>query len=470
VGLLVAVGLVARIRQYAAAASYWYDEAYLLLNIFSRDWLGLLGRLQDDQTGPPLYFWCLRALYLCGSGAEWLMRLPAFVAGLLALGLMTPTARRLVPHAGWLWAVGLCAVCTHAMERGAEVKPYAWDFLATLLILLATSRYLSLTENRRSGGLAGLFALFLLAPWCSLPSVFILGGASLALLAHAACSRSWRAGTAWIGFTLLYLASAGSLYLLVLRQQRTATLVAYWEAMQGDLPSPGRLVVWVGSRLVAIGQYGSNGLGIPLMVLALAGGYLLARRSPPRLLLLAGPVLLALIANLLRCYPLEDRLTFFLAPSVFLLAAESLGRLAQWACSSSCQPWQRWLCLGGATALLLAGVGPTVQLAVFPPPPGFREAMAHAHQHAEEEDLFWVSHPQVHTVYHGDRPRCLGSYDPVEEVVRQAQKRRLWVITAGRSSPGLERALRASGFALQDAHESRLYAARLYSQVVRDRP
>src|SRR5205807_9426284 len=100
--LLLALGTAARVRYYAAHTSYWYDEAYLLLNVFHRSWLELLEPLQDDQAAPPLFLWCLRALYRTIGGGEWAMRLPALVTGLLALAALVPLARRAAGRRGWL--------------------------------------------------------------------------------------------------------------------------------------------------------------------------------------------------------------------------------------------------------------------------------------------------------------------------------------------------------------------------------
>src|SRR5690348_1809895 len=85
VALLLALGVALRVRQYAACPSYWYDEAYLLLNVFRRSFLELLGPLRDDQAAPPLFLWTLRGLYRVAGGGEWVMRLPALAAGVAGL-------------------------------------------------------------------------------------------------------------------------------------------------------------------------------------------------------------------------------------------------------------------------------------------------------------------------------------------------------------------------------------------------
>ena len=52
---VVLFGLAVRLRQFLASPSYWYDEAYLLVNIYDRDFAELLGPLRAQVVMPPLY-------------------------------------------------------------------------------------------------------------------------------------------------------------------------------------------------------------------------------------------------------------------------------------------------------------------------------------------------------------------------------------------------------------------------------
>lgn len=461
--LLLLIGAWARIHQYAANASYWYDEAYLLLNIFDKSCLELLGPLRDDQAGPPLFFWCLRGMFRIGGPSEWVMRAPAFVASWLGLALAAVVARRMLTNASWLWVVGFCATCKHAIERGAEVKPYAGDFAVTLIVLLAVVIFESARERRRLAG-AGLWILALLAPWSSLPSVFVLGGASLALLYIAARSKTRLDWTVWIGFNLCAALSAGALQLLVLRHQRTPQLVGYWEQTYGDPSLAGRVAA-IANCLIGIGQYGSNGLGIPLVVLALLGACLLWRRSPNHLLLLAGPLALSIGASLLHLYPMDDRLVFFVIPCLFLLAGEGIGALIAASCHDRCPRWLGCLSIAGLTILLLPGLGPTGKIALKGPEPGFREAFAYVHQHAADGDVYWVSHPQVFEVYFRDCERCLGSYDAPADVVNRVRGHRIWCMTAGVMPPELERGLHEAGFRVVDTYRIQYVTTILLAQT-----
>src|SRR5438132_12628876 len=126
---ILALGIAARCRQYVGCPSYWYDEAYLLLNIFEKSYTDLLGALQYNVVIPPLVLWMLRGLYLVAGSSEWVMRLPAAVACLAGLFLMIPLARRVVGPGIGVCAVSLCALLDHHLMHGCEVRPYSIDFL-----------------------------------------------------------------------------------------------------------------------------------------------------------------------------------------------------------------------------------------------------------------------------------------------------------------------------------------------------
>ena len=74
-----------RVRQ--VAAPILGTSTVGLLNVFGKHAQELLGPLNDEQAAPPLFLLLLRGLYVAGGRAEWLMRMPAFIAGLLALSL-----------------------------------------------------------------------------------------------------------------------------------------------------------------------------------------------------------------------------------------------------------------------------------------------------------------------------------------------------------------------------------------------
>lgn len=424
--ILFALGIALRVRQYAACTSYWYDEAYLLLNVFDKSFVDLLGPLRENQAAPPLFLWLLRGLYQLVGGSEWWMRLPALVASIAGLFVMVPLARRVAGRRGVLWAVAFCALGHHAAAHAGEVKPYEFDFLMTELILLAVLRCQTVVSGWHP--CAGLCLLAVLAPWASYPSVFILGASVVALLIHALRHRRAPHFRSHIAFACVVggLSGLSSLILwhLAVRHQATADLRAFWSASFVDLSSPAAAVAWIGRILIEIGNYGTREMGLPLLLLAILGAASL-RRRPARLLLLVGPLFLAFVASALRLYPLGGRLLFFLVPCLWLLAVRGIDVLTRRLFVR--MVWPRWVLPMALLipALLWAGR----LLTLVTPRCQFREAFAYVEAHRKPGDAVWVSHPQVYEVYHGCTPD-LSAYSAPEQVEQAARTRRLWMVCA----------------------------------------
>ena len=133
---LIALGVLARLAQYLANRSLWFDELMLALNIINRSYPELLQPLDYVQAAPAAFL--LATKYLCtlwGDG-EMVLRLIPLVSGLLALALYYPLARSLTRPQAALIALGLFAFSRYAIYYSAEVKQYSTDLACTVLILL----------------------------------------------------------------------------------------------------------------------------------------------------------------------------------------------------------------------------------------------------------------------------------------------------------------------------------------------
>ncbi len=427
----LALGIAARCRQYVGCPSYWYDEAYLLLNIFEKSYTDLIGPLQYHVVIPPLFLWILRGLYVLAGPSEWAMRAPALAAGLAVLLLMIPLARRICGSPGWLWAAGFCALSDHALMHSCEVRPYSCDILLTEAVLFTTYSFLatSLSPRSQSWGYGGLLALALLAPWISFPSVFALGGASLAILVGAFQRRVRALWVRWLVFNALFFASALALWYFVGRHLYYPGLGEHWtQGWNGfpDTSSPrcGWALKWAMRCVIDLGNYGTTGMGIPLVLLGTLGIVMLWRRSPPLAVLLVSPAVLGGLAAFLHRYPLGDRTAFFIVPCLWLLAAGGIGTLV-----NRMHGRFAWLGLALLAALLMPGaVVMTKSFFRVQPKAQFREAFTYVREHWSAGDRLWVSHPEVYEVYYGRDATLLGYYTPPEVVANVARSGRLWTV------------------------------------------
>src|SRR5262249_12634429 len=95
-----------------------------------------------------------------------------------------------------------------------------------------------------------------------------------------------------------------------------------------DTSSPGAALRWAGQTVVRVGDYGNNGVGLPLALFGALGLAALWVRRRALAVLLLGPLALATFASALKAYPFGDRLCFFAVPCLWLLAAAGIGTLA----------------------------------------------------------------------------------------------------------------------------------------------
>ncbi|HEV3002999.1 MAG TPA: glycosyltransferase family 39 protein [Pirellulales bacterium] len=424
---LVLLGSAARLRQYAATTSYWHDEAFLLLNVFQKSFSELVGPLSHDQAAPPLFLWILRTCYLTGGPAELAMRLPALLASLAALALMVPLARTVVGTNGSLWAVACASVSSCLLHLTYQVKPYTTDVLIAEAVLLATAMHLQADASprqRRASGL-GLFGAAAVGPWLSFPMVFVLAGAGMALLVETVRRGGRRAWAFWASMQVALLTSCAALWLVAARHHNTPYQQTFWAADFVDLSSAGACLTWFGRKLVEAGNYGVQGTGLPVAILAAVGLISCGRRQPSLAIVLVAPAFLACLAAACHHYPLGNRLLAFLLPCLWLTAAHGVGF-----CSRLLKERAAWWVVPAASALILlaGGMRTALYAIVAKPSVEFRQAFEYVHQHWSEGDSLWVSQPAVYEAYFGRRPNVIDPDSPPEEVEHAAQRGRVWMV------------------------------------------
>lgn len=422
VSALVVLGAAARLRQYLGRPSYWVDESYTLLTVFNRSFAELAAPREWYQIQPPGFLWVLRSLYLLAGASELAMRLPALLASLIAVALMVPLARRYVRFPSWPWAVALCAVSQHGLTHAYEAKPYALDLVITQLVLLAVFPALQRDDPGRAARFpSALFALALLAPLLSFPSLFVLGAASLALLMRAiGRGGGW---AAWAAFNGVLLISAG-LLAIALRGADPTVQQNYFMHCFPDLTSAAGALRWGAAQLVQVGHYGTTGMGVPLLLLAVPGIAALWRGALPMAVVLVAPIALAMAAAALHRYPFCDRLLFFAVPCVWLAATAGIGVVAE--CLG---PRQAWATAALLAVLLLPGSARMVRALGAPQPrTAFRDAFDHVRARWQPGDALWIGSPEVFELYTGTRAGVLSPGTPPDLVEDAARRGRLWVI------------------------------------------
>jgi hypothetical protein len=361
-GLLV-LGICWRLTRYLLQFPIWGDEASLAVNFLGRGFLGLTGELEHLQVAPILFLWLQLAVRWLLGTSELAMRLLPLLAGLGGLWLFWKVCWRTLPPLAAALAVGLLAVSYYPVRHSCEIKPYSFDLLCSLLLLLPAVGWL---HDRRTGWLIGLAVLAPFAIAASYPAIFVAAAVTLTLGWSMVRQRDWRAWGWFASANLLILATFAASFLIVgraqveTRQEVQDFYLNYWEEGFPPADLVGKLQ-WIVSahagEMLAYPIGGQHGASLATLLLVSAGVVTLAReRRWPLLALCTLPFGLGVLAALLHRYPYgaSARLAQHLAPPVCMLAGLGLARGLEWLAST----WparQRWVA-GVAGVLALFGV------------------------------------------------------------------------------------------------------------------
>jgi hypothetical protein len=332
--VIVLLGLLWRTVRYALAFPLWGDEAFVAVTLLERDIAGLSRPPEFYQIVPPAFLWSeWLAVRWLGSG-EWALRLIPFLAGVASLLLFWRFCRGATTRRTTLLAVAILAASFYPVRHAAEVKPYATDLLVSLVLTsLAWATYRRIVSLPRW---SALIAAAVVGVWCSYPAIFPAGAVAMLLGTRAIRERSGRARVLWAAYCTLLATSWGLMYDRYAGPQARAaaflTELKTWRDAFPPAAQPWRLPWWFirvhTGMMLAYPQGGHNFGSAPTALLTIVGCIRMARRRArrPLLLLLLGPLPLALAAASLHRYPYgtSTRVMLYMAPAFCLLAAEGL--------------------------------------------------------------------------------------------------------------------------------------------------
>jgi len=96
-GLAILLGVGLRLKHYLARHAYWHDEASLVLNVFEKTALQLLGPLDSAQAAAPGFLLLQRGVHVVLGRSELAMRLAPFLAAIAGIAIFSLLAWRLLP-------------------------------------------------------------------------------------------------------------------------------------------------------------------------------------------------------------------------------------------------------------------------------------------------------------------------------------------------------------------------------------
>ncbi len=333
-GLAFAAGLLWRVVRFALAFPLWGDEAYVAVNLITRDLAGLAQPLEYFQIAPPAFLlteWL--AVWALGAG-ELSLRLFPFLAGVVSLGLFWRFCRTTTTRRTTLLAVAILAASFYPVRHSTEVKPYAIDMLVALLLLAAAWKTERTPQSWRPWLV--LSAVAAVGVWFSYAAALSAFGASIFLARHVVRRHSL---AVMARFSLYALSLALSWSVMFVTFARPQSLAAdflpdleTWKNAFPPLGEPWKLPTWLidvhtGNMLAY--PYGANNFGSALSTCLVISGIIRMASRParrPLLALLLSPLPPALAAAALGAYPYgtSARVMLYMAPAFCLLIAEGI--------------------------------------------------------------------------------------------------------------------------------------------------
>lgn len=390
--LMVALGIILRLRQYLANRSLWVDEASLALNIVQRTFGALTLPLDYNQGAPIGFLFIEKFAILIMGNNEYGLRLFPLFSGLLSVYLIYRLAIEQFGRSG-LFAVLLISISAPLIYYSSELKQYSSDVMFSLLLLYLST--LCLTKNPHAGNFILLGITGCLSIATSHPSAFMLAGIGLVLAVEKLLKKAY-AQLAWIlGAGLMWGLTLWMTYLISLRYLiGSKYLKNYWLNHFMPLPPWGHLD-WYKSTFSSLLTNISPGfdqlyLVDGCLILILIGIVSLFLRNRQIALLIISPFLMASVASVLQRYPLSGRFMLFLVPFAALLMAEGLGRIY-----SLCANWNRNMALlvyGFIVLMILWTPASGAFHDVLTPPMGehIKPVLAYIHAHIQEDDIIYV--------------------------------------------------------------------------------
>lgn len=332
---VIATGVLWRLFRYLLQMPVWGDEAMLCVQFFDRSYAGLARPLLYGQVSPLLFLWSEFTMFKIAGGHELSLRFLPVIAGITAIFVFRRFARFAAGSAVVaLLATAILAVSYYPARHSCEIKPYAFDLLASVILLALAAEWLQRPEHSLPKLLLALFVPVAVA--MSYPAVFVAGGISLALLPQMLRKPDWRNRLWFLLFNLLLVSAFLVCFRAVAKGQIDETskvLTAYWAAAFPPA-TPWAFVKWLASihtgNMFAYPVGGRHGGSTASFLLACLGVWEMIRRRVYSLLtLLLAPFVLTFIAAALHRYPYGEsaRVAQHLAPAICLLMATGLASL-----------------------------------------------------------------------------------------------------------------------------------------------
>lgn len=388
--IAIIVGIAVRLWQYFANPSIWVDEAALARNILDRQPHQLFNSLDYAQVAPPGFLLSIKLSTMLLGASEYALRLIPVAAGIASLILFFFVARTVLRPVASVVATFMFSIAVPLVFFSSNLKQYSSDIAITLIIIIIAIRLFTLTLTSRNAYVFAFIPIPLL--FCSQTAVFPLTIAGATLFIDALASQrsdknyrfamivSWAiAALAVAAYSSISLNPVSKIYLF-----------RFWEP--AFMPRQGwDTWLWATTKNVFAGQTTSNVLNGSLgyawpelfATLVVIGSIALLKKHPKNAALVAGPVLLVLLASALYLYPFGNRMIIFLLPLLLLMTVAGADYVGQLVIRSWANEYLSVLLLSFAIAAFLQQPLPRT-------PEHLRPVMQYVSHHWKQGDVMWV--------------------------------------------------------------------------------
>lgn len=333
----IVVGVVVRLEQYVANPSIWVDEAAIARNVLDRQPLQLLGVLDYGQVAPPGFLLAVKLSVLIFGCSEYALRLVPFAAGLASLVMFLVVARSVLRPVGAIVATLMFSLAIPFVLCATNLKQYSSDVLVTLLVTTLVFRLHQSPLTCRKASLFALMSVPLL--FCAQVAVFSLTAAGVVIVVEAFVARRddrWYRVAIVVFWALVVVATVG----YSARSMPTvgsAYVQRFWRAAY---MAKAGAIWWLWTTACRVFA-GSANLGTfdgflyyawPSLFVVLLGLGIVAKCVERMTMgaMLAGPVVLSVLAAAVGAYPLGTRLNLFLLPLLLLLVVAGTEQGGRW--------------------------------------------------------------------------------------------------------------------------------------------
>jgi hypothetical protein len=337
--VLVAIGILLRVVQYASNRSLWIDEAALALNLIQKGLTNLAGPLDFNQAAPVGFLLTEGIAARVLGFSEYALRLFPLICGLLSIPAFAWLARRMLARAAAPLAILLFVVADGLVYYSSELKPYETDVAAALGLLIAG---VLVTEHAERLTVKWSLALALSGVGflaLSFPAVFIIAALTVTLVTWLAVNGgrapSVPAAITVLSWIITSIAIVSFAAAKVRSVRESFALQSHSFLGITGHSSPLHAVNVIGTQIAgAIGlpqERPFNHVEKLAVLCAIAGAVAVLCRKPVHFSMLVIPFPLLLAASALDVYPISQRTELFLIPAVLLLIAEGVYQLVCWA-------------------------------------------------------------------------------------------------------------------------------------------